>query len=100
MNLLSESIKVILKNQAKAGSFIACPNFDTYRYSWIRDGSFIAYSLDVGGEYESAEKFFAWVNEAIKNCEPKIEAIRKALQAGDKIQKDCMLNARVYPGWS
>lgn len=94
MNLLSKSIDIILKNQSDAGSFIACPTFPTYHYSWIRDGSFIAYSMDAAGEYKAAEKFFIWVDDVIKKCAPKINNLKDALKKGNQVKKDCLLNAR------
>lgn len=94
LNLLSESINVILENQSDSGSFIACPNFRTYNFCWIRDGSFIANSMDVVGKYDSAEKFFSWVDRVITTCEPKIENLKNSLNEGKKIDKNCVFNAR------
>ena len=46
MDLVEKSLEVIINNQSKSGAFIASPSFDTYAFSWLRDGSFIANSLD------------------------------------------------------
>lgn len=56
---------IIKQYQSDNGAFVACPNFATYHYCWLRDGTFIAYSLDVHGEHESALKFYRWVHRAI-----------------------------------
>ena len=82
------SIQVILENQAKSGAYIASPNFRNYHYCWFRDGAFIAYSMDIYGQNESAHSFYSWVAdvimerkevirtaiEKVKNCEPLQES--------------------------
>jgi GH15 family glucan-1,4-alpha-glucosidase len=60
MNLRQHSIDVILLNQAESGAFVACPTFPTYGYCWFRDGSFIAHSMDVVGEFEASRRFHEW----------------------------------------
>jgi GH15 family glucan-1,4-alpha-glucosidase len=51
---------VILAGQSPSGGYVACPNFEPYRYSWFRDGSFIADAMREAGEVESADRFFDW----------------------------------------
>lgn len=94
MDLFQESVNIILKNQSQYGSFIASPSFSTYQFSWIRDGSFTAHSLDVIGEYTAAEKFYIWVNDVIESCAYKIQNLEKALSEGKKVDDSCLLNAR------
>lgn len=60
MNLAARSVEVILAGQSPAGSYVACPNFENYRFSWFRDGCFIADAMRVAGEVESADRFFDW----------------------------------------
>ena len=55
------SIDVILEGQSPSGGYVACPAFPPYRYSWLRDGSFIADAMSRAGETASAEAFFDWV---------------------------------------
>ena len=45
---------------------MACPSFPPYRYSWLRDGSFIADAMSRVGEVESAEAFFDWVARIVE----------------------------------
>jgi GH15 family glucan-1,4-alpha-glucosidase len=59
-DLFQHSIEIILENQSASGAYPACPTFPTYRYSWFRDGSFIAYAMDLAGEHESATRFHDW----------------------------------------
>ncbi|MDX6474512.1 MAG: isomaltose glucohydrolase, partial [Gaiellaceae bacterium] len=60
MSLAQRSIDVILAGQSPSGGYVACPNFEQYRYSWLRDGSFIADAMREAGQVESADRFFDW----------------------------------------
>jgi GH15 family glucan-1,4-alpha-glucosidase len=76
LNLWDKSIAVIETNQAENGAFIASPNFPTYHYSWFRDGSYIAYALDLAGRTERARRFFDWATWAVvQRAEPAERAI-------------------------
>lgn len=59
--LRQHSIKVIRQGQTPEGAYLAAPSFPTYRYSWFRDGSFIAEAMDVNGLQDSAAAFHHWV---------------------------------------
>jgi GH15 family glucan-1,4-alpha-glucosidase len=58
--LLRRSVDVIRAGQAPTGAYVASPSFAPYRYSWLRDGSFLADAMSRAGEVESAEAFFGW----------------------------------------
>jgi isomaltose glucohydrolase len=60
VSLVERSIEVILAGQSASGGYVACPNFEQYRYSWFRDGSFIADAMREAGQYDSADRFFDW----------------------------------------
>lgn len=60
MSLAQRSVDVILAGQSPSGGYVACPNFEQYRYSWFRDGSFIADAMREAGQLESADRFFDW----------------------------------------
>ena len=60
MDLARRSVEVILAGQSPAGSYVACPSFENYHFSWFRDGSFIADAMREAGEVESADRFFDW----------------------------------------
>lgn len=64
-NLYNRSIEIILDYQTPVGAYIACPNFPSYRYSWIRDGSYIAYAMDIAGQHHSAAAFHHWVAQVV-----------------------------------
>ncbi|GAW93640.1 glycoside hydrolase family 15 protein [Calderihabitans maritimus] len=66
MDFLQQSVEIIKESQSKYGSFPASPNFKTYQYCWLRDGTFIAYALDLVGEHERSERFYNWVDSTLK----------------------------------
>lgn len=93
-NLFEKSISIILQNQSKEGAFIASPEFPTYHFCWMRDGSFIAYAMDTAGKYDAAEKFYSWVDRVINRYGSKLDVIEEKLSKGEKLEKGDFLNAR------
>jgi len=91
-DLMTKSMKIILDNQHQSGAYVACPNFDTYKYCWLRDGSFIANAMDTSGQYESAGKFFDWVDQVINKQDKKVENLVNASK-----MKDTLLNSDYLP---
>jgi GH15 family glucan-1,4-alpha-glucosidase len=77
MDLFQRSIDIILENQHTSGAYIASPTFPTYHYCWFRDGSFIAYSMDLVGESASSQKFHAW---AVRAVNQRVDVVNRALQ--------------------
>lgn len=94
MNLYERSIETILTHQAGSGAYIASPNFPAYAYSWLRDGSFVAYSMDIAGQHESARSFFKWANDTISGYAWKVESILTKLDAGEIPNNDDFLHTR------
>ena len=94
MDLVEKSLEVIINNQSKSGAFIASPSFDTYAFSWLRDGSFIANSLDQYKKYDEAEKFYRWVNDVINRYSDKVNVIEDKISRGERISRKDYLNAR------
>ncbi len=79
MNLYKRSIQIIKENQAETGAFLASPSLSVYKYSWFRDGSWIAYSMHICRENKSAEKFHDWAsNVIIRHKEKVLIGIKKA----------------------
>ena len=66
-DLREKSIDIIRRYQSANGAYVACPNFDQYRYCWLRDGSFIAYAMDRSGAHQSARSFYKWVHGVIES---------------------------------
>lgn len=94
MDLFQHSIKVILENQHPEGAYVACPNFATYHYCWLRDGSFVAYSMDRSGQHASAQAFYRWVGRTITRYAGKVDVLEAMLQKGEKPDHRAILNTR------
>ncbi len=80
--LIQHSIETILRNQEKNGAYAASPAFSQYGYSWMRDGSFIAYGMLLRGEDASTQRFLRWAAEAINNSGISLEGITVARKEG------------------
>ncbi len=93
-SLYSNSLRIIKQGQSESGAYIACPNFPTYHYCWLRDGSFVAHAMDIAGEFASAKAFFRWAGCTIQKYEAKVEIVRQHLKAGVPIGKDDALHTR------
>ena len=78
-DLAATSLAVIRAGQAPNGAFVAGPTFSQYGYAWLRDGAFIAESLDLVGEHEAAGRFHAWVAGIIVDSAAGIE---RSIEAG------------------
>lgn len=94
MDLVEKSIEIIRKNQHTSGSFVACPNFKNYNYCWLRDGSFVAHSLDVVNDLNSSSKFFNWVSNVIEKQEEKVNNIIKKVKNNKFISNNDFLPTR------
>ena len=93
-DLYQRSIDVILENQSASGAYIASPNFPTYHYCWFRDGSFIAYAMDLAGQHKSARRFHQWVAERVND---RKDLVRKSLakaRAGERLTEAEILHTR------
>jgi GH15 family glucan-1,4-alpha-glucosidase len=80
--LVEKSIGLIGESQAPTGAWMACASFSQYRYSWLRDGSFIAYAMLVSGQPGSCRRFLAWGAAVLDRHAPKAAAVEAAVRAG------------------
>lgn len=94
MDLFRASVEVLLSNQASSGAFPACPSFPTYRYSWLRDGSFIAYALDRVGEHAAARRFHRWAAAALVGQSSRLKELQIKLISGSQLSADDFLPTR------
>lgn len=94
MDLVKRSVNLILENQSPSGAYVACPTFPTYHYCWFRDGSFIAYAMDLMGEHKSAERFHDWVAEAINHRVALIQSSLMKLSVGEPLGPADVLHTR------
>lgn len=93
-DLYRRSINIILENQSANGGYIASPNFPTYHYCWFRDGSFIAYAMDLAGQHESAHHFHRWVAERINERKDMIRKGLNKVKSGEKLTEAEVLHTR------
>ena len=93
-DLKNHSIDIILENQHKSGAYIASPNFKTYSYSWLRDGSFIGYSMLITGNESSTLLFLEWVHEVVLRYKDKVNGLKLKLTKGMPIANEDYLPAR------
>lgn len=94
MNLYQHSIRVILQNQADSGAFVASPNFPSYAYCWLRDGSFIAHAMDRVGEHSSARAFLRWVAQVVRRYAWKVDNVSARLENGQALADGDYLHTR------
>lgn len=90
VDLKQVSIQVIKTNQTPSGAYLASPTFSQYGYSWLRDGTWIAHSMDSVGEHASAEAFHRWTARTVLRYRPQVEALLDKLKQGKPIE-DCDL---------
>ena len=94
VDLLKASIRVIEENQDSSGAYIACPDFPVYRFSWLRDGSFIAYGMMCAGRPESARRFLSWTAKTILSHENQVRKLELLLRKGATPDSSDFLPAR------
>lgn len=92
--LARHSVTVILANQAPSGAYLASPTFPVYRYSWFRDGSFIADAISRAGHAASAERFFDWCAGVLRDRSGAVERLLERRRAGEAIPASDFLHAR------
>nr|PZN42445.1 MAG: hypothetical protein DIU70_05130 [Bacillota bacterium] len=92
--LRARSIEIIRAGQADTGAYIASPNFRTYHYCWLRDGSFIAYAMDRVGEHDSARAFHRWVDRTLRSVAHKVDRLEAKARAGEPIELSEWLHTR------
>lgn len=92
--LAQRSVAVIKANQAPTGAYVASPNFAVYRYSWFRDGAFIADAMSRAGYPASAEAFFSWCARVLDARAATIESLIERHRKGAAINPDEFLHAR------
>ncbi|WP_282941491.1 glycoside hydrolase family 15 protein [Paenibacillus sp. RC67] len=90
------SKQVIQYNQHPSGSYVACPLFSHYTFSWLRDGSFIAYSMDVAGDTVSSEDFHQWVNLVLARQKEHVDLLLEKHQKGEYIAQNEFLHTRYH----
>lgn len=94
--LAEASTRLIAWNQHELGGYVASPLFSHYMYSWLRDGSFIAYGMDCAGHHDSARQFYEWVCRIIDSKKPHIDALLGKKERGEFIPQQQFLHTRYH----
>ncbi len=92
--LARRSIEVIRESQDAGGAYLASPTFPSYRFSWFRDGAFVADAMSRAGEVASAEAFFGWCAETIGARAGRIEELVRRHRAGEEVAPEEHLHCR------
>ncbi|MGH3264328.1 MAG: glycoside hydrolase family 15 protein [Trebonia sp.] len=93
-DLAAFSRDLIVGHQAASGAFPAAPTYPVYRYSWFRDGAFVADGLSRAGAVESADAFHAWCAAVVLEREAIVDDVVRRLRAGASVFRDEFLPTR------
>jgi GH15 family glucan-1,4-alpha-glucosidase len=83
--LARRSVEIIRVNQDAGGAYLASPAFPVYRYSWFRDGAFIADAMSRAGEIASADAFFAWCARVITDRAGQVTSLVERARRGESV---------------
>jgi len=92
--LVRRSIEVIAEHQDVGGAYLASPTFPVYRFSWFRDGAFIADAMSRAGHHDSADRFFAWCARVINERTDTIGALIERSRRHEAVGRDEHLPTR------
>jgi isomaltose glucohydrolase len=92
--LLGRSVEIVVRHQAASGAYIASPSLPTYRFSWFRDGAFVADAMSRAGRLESTGAFFRWCADVISARAGKVDELIRRHRAGEAIDRDEHLHCR------
>ncbi len=92
--IAAQSVQVIADNQHASGAYLASPNFPVYRFSWLRDGAFIADAMSRAGRIASAEAFFDWCAKVACDRADRIESLVARRSTGEPISATEFLHTR------
>jgi GH15 family glucan-1,4-alpha-glucosidase len=80
MTLYAKSLSIIRAGQHASGAYVASPTFSQYGYSWLRDGTWIAYGMDCAGQHASASAFYTWVGRTLAGQRDHLERLLYKLE--------------------
>lgn len=92
--LVASSLALIEAHQHPSGAYPASPAYPVYRYSWLRDGAFIADATSRADRPDSADRFFGWCTRAIEARADRIAELVARAGRGEKVPADQMLPTR------
>lgn len=92
--LARRSVEVLREGQAPSGAFVASPAFDVYDFSWLRDGAFCAYAIELAGGQKEAAAFHRWAAAAVEQQRDRVDDVVEMLSRGTTPAPEAMLPAR------
>jgi len=92
--LTQRSCELLRSTQTASGAWPASPTFEPYRYSWFRDGSFIAEGASAVGLHAEADRFHAWCAAVLRREAAAVTQVVAALDAGQEPDDADYLPAR------
>ncbi|MBM0255614.1 glycoside hydrolase family 15 protein [Micromonospora sp. 4G55] len=92
--LVESSLTLIEAHQHPSGAYPASPDYPVYRYSWLRDGAFIADAMSRAGRVASADRFLRWCATVIDSRADRIADLVARADRGEEIGADEMLPTR------
>lgn len=96
IDLFQSSIELILNNQDASGAYAACPTFPIYRYCWFRDGSYIAYAMDLAGQPGSAARYHDWAARTILEHGAAVRRGLDKLRRGQSLEPGEYIHTRYH----
>ncbi len=94
VDLKQASIHIIKANQASSGAYVASPTFSQYGYSWLRDGMWIAHSMDCVGDHDSAGAFHRWAGRTLIKHQAQVESLLQKMERNEPIVETDYLPTR------
>ena len=94
VELVRRSRELIARNQSPSGAFPAGPTYPVYKFSWFRDGSFVAEGLSRHGDVERAEAFHHWCRAVLESREARVDKLVTRLGQGLPVDPDEFLPTR------
>lgn len=82
LDLQQRSIDIIRAGQFD-GAYAACLSFSQYGYSWLRDGTWIAYGMDAAGQTKSARAFHQWAARTVSRYTDKVDYLLAKMERGE-----------------
>ncbi|HEX6261588.1 MAG TPA: glycoside hydrolase family 15 protein [Actinomycetota bacterium] len=74
-----DSLGILRSGRGPSGAILASPSFPVYRYSWLRDGAFIAEAFAASREREAAKAFHRWAAATVERFAHKVEALERRI---------------------
>ncbi|HET6626221.1 MAG TPA: glycoside hydrolase family 15 protein [Nocardioidaceae bacterium] len=92
--LRARSVQLLREAQHPDGAWPAAPGFAPYRYSWFRDGSFIAEGASAAGLRDEATRFHHWCASVLRRERAAVDRVVAALADGRAVPDTDYLPAR------